>query len=541
MAESEMCIESSTTTAEKRRISPEIPPNTKGVKGSVSEVLDPSQITRQLNELASKLEDDSGDGAKLVALSSLLNEIETIGGDVQSTDPQDPEDVAEELGINIFHSIIYKLYEHPFSKNVACKIASGSTVAFILETLLKSVFQPRASFDEDCKTHYEIVKRAWEDIELTSLLLEEESSWYIIDGYYDESNEQLLEKFTPLIKGHLPMKEILPKTEEQSDIVRRALTILIGYLSAKDSVLPFDDLMGRGGFIGIRTFRYSDTPDDMKVEPLSSSGAFIEPSSCTLEALMPDSSLVTQLLHDSSFKDVAQQIESYPSSAKFAKIVLSYFASNFDKGCIPTYLRRGIFNFWRSGCLVPLSCALEKSSKSSNPSLFNIFKQLSDGAEMLRLKERLSRIREDNFWKTIDIHKCSFSLKMRLALCILIGYWSTQDMTKAVMLLLSCNKKKPLNDLKDVEIVSYWADQSHDLKGLKKVLSKEYQENSDEVEHRIAEIESRQKLITLEAVGHGYDVKKPAVVTAVLKDGSCIHIILRWYFNTSGVLKRIVC
>ncbi|KAL3648977.1 hypothetical protein CASFOL_005380 [Castilleja foliolosa] len=473
-------------------------------------------MIRLVNELAPKLEDDSGD--------------------VQSTDPWD---VAEELGINIFDSIIYRLYELPFIKRVACKIESGSVLAFILEGLLKSVFQPRASFGEDCKTHYGIIKRAWEDIELTSLLLEEKSLWYIIDGYYEESNEQLLERLTPLIKGHLPMTEILPKSEEESEtfIVRRALTILMGYLSAKDSILPFDDVMGREGFIGIRTFKYSDNPYDMKVEPLSSSGAFMEPSSCTLEALMPHSSLVTQLLHDSSFKDVTHQIESHPSSAKFAKFVLSYFASSFDKGCIPTYLRRGIFGFWRSSCLVPLRCALEK--KSSKPSLFNIFKQLSDGAEMLRLKEQLSRIREDKFWKIIDIHKSSFSLKMRLALCTLIGYWSTLDMTKTVMLLHMCNNKKPLKDLKEVEIVSYWADQSHDLKGLKNVLAKEYQEKSDEVEHRIAEIERQQKIIALEAVERGYD-NTSAMITAIMKDCRCIYIIFRWYFKTSGLLKKVV-
>ncbi|KAL3648979.1 hypothetical protein CASFOL_005382 [Castilleja foliolosa] len=451
----------------------------------------------------------------------------------------DPQDVAEELGITIFDSIIYKLYERPSIKIVAGKIERDTKLAFILEALLESVFQWRPSFDEYCKTHFKIVKMAWEDIELNSLLLEEESLFDAINRFYDESHVQLLEKLTPLIKDHPPMKDILPKIEEESEAfsVRRALTILIGYLSGKDSILPFGDLMGRGGIFGRRSFRNFDAPNDMMLEPISSCGAFMEPYSCTLDASMPDPSLVAKLFHDSSFKDVAQQIESDPRSARFANSVLSYFSKDFDEGNIPYGLHKNIFNFWGSACLIHLRRALKKSPESS---LFNLFKELSDGAEMLRLKERLTRIREDSFWKVIDIRKSGFSLKMRLALGILVGYWSTPDMTMTVMHLHKYNLEKPLKDLEGVEIISYWADWSHDLKGLKNVLVREYEENSIEFEVRVAEIERQQTLIASKAVDSGYD-DTSAIFTAIMKGCRCIWIKIRWYFKIPGRLEKVVC
>ncbi|KAL3648971.1 hypothetical protein CASFOL_005374 [Castilleja foliolosa] len=478
------------------------------------------------------------DFERRVDLSSLAKEIETIGVDVQSTDPRDPLEVAEELGITIFDSILWKLYERPCIKFVAGKIERDTTLALILEALLESVIQYRPSFDEYCKIHYEIVKRAWEDVQLTSLLLEKESLFLTIDRFYGESHVQLLEKLTPIIKGHPPMKDILPNIEEESEAssVRRALTILIGYLSGKDSILPFDDLMGRGGIFGIRTFRHFDSPNDTMLEPISSCGAFMEPYSYTLDASIPDQSLVAELFHDSSFKDVAQQIENDPRGARFANFVLRYFSKDFDEGNIPCCLHRNIFKFWGSACLIHLRMALEESPESS---LSKLFKELSDGAEMLRLKERLIRIREDSLLRTIDIRRSDFSLKMRLALSILIGYWSTADMTKTVMLLHKCNIKKPVEDLKDVEVVSYWADRSHDLKGLKNVLVREYEENSSEFEVRVAEIERQQIFIALKAVDSGYD-NSLAIFTAIMKDSHCIWIMIRWYFSTPGRLDEIV-
>ncbi|KAL3648978.1 hypothetical protein CASFOL_005381 [Castilleja foliolosa] len=470
------------------------------------------------------------DFERRVDLSTLSNEIETIGGDVQSTDPRDPQDVAEELGITIFDSIIYKLYERPCIKFVAGKIERDTTLALILEALLESVFQYRPSFDEYCKIHYEIVKRAWLHLQLTSLLLEKGSLFLTIDRFYGESHVQLLEKLTPIIKGHPPMKDILPKIEEESEAfsVRRALTILIGYLSGKDSILPFDDLMGRGGIFGIRTFRHFDSPNDMMLEPISLCGAFMEPYSYTLDASLPHQSLLAELFHDSSFKYVAQQIENDPRSARFANSVLRYFSKDFDEGNIPRCLHRNIFKFWGSEGI------------GEESSLFNLLKELSDGAEILRLKERLTRVREDSFWKVIDIRKSDFSLKMRFSLGILIGYWSTPDLTKIVMHLHKYNLEKPLKDLEDVEIISYWADWSHDLKGLKNVLVREYEENSLDFELRVAEIEHQQILIASKAVDCGYD-DTSAIFTAIMKGRRCIWINIRWYFKIPGRLENIVC
>ncbi|KAL3651145.1 hypothetical protein CASFOL_007548 [Castilleja foliolosa] len=334
---------------------------------------------------------------------------------------------------------------------------------------------------------------------------------------------------------HPPMKDILRESEASS--VRGALTILIGYLSNKDLILKFDGVIGHDGLVGIRTFRYSCTPDDIKVQPISASGAFMEPPSSytsELDALMPEPSLVTRLLHDESLKDVAQQIQSNRHGVDFAELVLDYFTSDYD-GFIPC---SNLINFWQDASLVPLRRALKKSPK---PDLFSLFKELSDGAEMLRLKERLDRIREDYFLKTIDINKIDFSLKMRLALSILIGYWSSFDMTLRVRQLLRYKRDYPskahlLEDLKDVEVISYLADYNHDLKGLKNVLADEYNENSFEFECRVEEIERQQKRLASRALFCGYD-KTSALITALLKGGRCICMIFRWNSKFPGMLK----
>ncbi|GFP98634.1 hypothetical protein PHJA_002007300 [Phtheirospermum japonicum] len=464
------------------------------------------------------------------------NENKTLE-DVPSIDDQGG---SEDMGscINLDESIIYDLVDHTRIEEIACEVESGSGLAIILDELLKSVLQPRASLHEDCKANFKIVNMAWEDNQLISLLLKQQRVIHKIDRYCDVSSQQLRETLTPLIKDHLSMRDILRESEASS--VRGALTILIGYLSAKDMILGFDDVMGRGGSVGIKTVRYSYSQDDMKVEPTytSEGRGFVELSSYTLDALMPDPSLINQLLHDASFKDVAQQIQCEPRAVKFADFVLDCLAYSSDEQFIASHDLNNMFEFWQHPSLMHLRRALKKSPRLS---LFNLFKQLSDGAEMLRLKERLDRIREDNFWKTIDIDKSDFSLRMRLALSILIGYWSAGDVTRLVMPILFYQLENPskahlLEDLRDVEIICYWADSNHDLEGLKNVLSSKYAKDSPEFERRVVEIEHHQNLKVAEAVVRGYD-NTEAQITALLKGDSCILMLFSWFSKTWGMLS----
>ncbi|KAL3648849.1 hypothetical protein CASFOL_005252 [Castilleja foliolosa] len=378
--------------------------------------------------------------------------------DVPSNDVYDGSDVDE--------YIIDYLIEHTRIENIAFKIKSGSVLGNILEDLLKSVRQPRGSLHDDWKEHFKLVNKAWEDNQLISLILEEKNVKhlkYMIQKYSVESNQQLCESLTPLIKNHLPIKNML--LEGQISSVRGALTILIRYFSARNNVLGFADLVGRGGAVGIYTARYSDSQDDdMKIEPISKSagGAFVETSSsCTLEELMPDTSLIDQLLNDATLKE-------------------------------------------------------------SPTNLPDIFKRLSDGAQMLRLKERLDRIRGASFWKTNDFDESDFALKMRLALSILIGYWSARDVSKLVMHLLHYQIKNPtkahlLEDLRDVEVICYFVDSNHDLEGLKNVLAIKYAKDSPEFTSRFVEIERHHQKLKVRKAAE-------ALITAILKNKNCIMI-----------------
>ncbi|GFP83493.1 hypothetical protein PHJA_000492700 [Phtheirospermum japonicum] len=287
-------------------------------------------------------------------------------------------------------------------------------------------------------------------------------------------------------------------------------------------LISFDDVMGRGGSVGIKTARNSYSSDDMKVEPTSTSEgrAFMEPSSSyTLDALMPDPSLINQLLHDASFKDLAQQIQQDPRAVKCANFIFRCLSCHHDGRDIPSH----------------------ELNQSPRPSLYNLFKKLSDGAQMLRLKERLDRIRGDNFWKTNGFKNDDFSLRMRVALSILIGYWSAGDVTRLVMPMLFYQLKNPskaalLEDVSDVEIICYWADSNHDLEGLKNVLASKYAKGSSEFERRVVEIGHHQKLKVAEAVVRGYD-NTEAQITVLLKGDSCILMFFSWFSKTCGMLS----
>ncbi|GFP98633.1 hypothetical protein PHJA_002007200 [Phtheirospermum japonicum] len=137
------------------------------------------------------------------------NENETLE-DVPSIDDQDG---SEDMGscINLDESIIYDLVDHTRIEEIACEVESGSGLAIILDELLKSVLQPRASLHEDCKANFKIVNMAWEDNQLISLLLKQERVIHQIERYFNVSNQQLRETLTPLIKDHLSMRDIFTR------------------------------------------------------------------------------------------------------------------------------------------------------------------------------------------------------------------------------------------------------------------------------------------------------------------------------------------
>ncbi|KAL3648906.1 hypothetical protein CASFOL_005309 [Castilleja foliolosa] len=332
---------------------------------------------------------------------------------------------------------------------------------------------------------------------------------YMIQKYSVESNQQLCESLTPLIKNHLPIKNM------------GALTILIGYFSARNNVLGFADLVGRGGAVGIYTARYSDSQDDdMKIEPISTSagGPFVETSSsCTLEELMPDTSLIDQLLNDASLNNLAQQIHCNRCVVSPSNFIINHLKSLLDGQKIDSFQLNRVLDLWQYDPLKNLRRTLKES-----PNLRNTFKILSDGAQMLRLKERLDRIRGASFWKTNDFDESDFALKMRLALSILIGYWSARDVSKLVMHLLHYQIKNPmkahlLEDLRDVEVICYFVDSNHDLEGLKNVLAIKYVKDSPEFTSRFVEIEHHHQKLKVRKAAE-------SLITAILKNKKCIMI-----------------
>ncbi|KAL3648909.1 hypothetical protein CASFOL_005312 [Castilleja foliolosa] len=500
MEEIEMCYDSTTTTdtTEKRRIStsPTQSPNTKRRQISVV------SHTQLVNVLPP--DDD-----------------EILEDDESSNDDETSDEVSSD-GSDVDESIIRDFIDHSIIENIACKIKSGSVLGNILEDLLKSVRQPRGSLHEDCEEHFKLVNMAWEEDQLISLLLKEKYMVDKLERYFIENNQQLAESLTPLIKGHSPFKDIVLETETSS--VRGALAVLMGYFSARNMTLCFDDYMGRRGVVGIYTVRYSYGQDDIEVEPTSASegGPFMKPpSSNTLQELLPDHSLVSQLLKDASFKDVAKEIQRDSEVHKFADYVVACLGCRQDGPEIPSWQLHQVFYFWVVESLMHLRRDLKKTPTSS---LCKIFKKLSDGAQMLRVKERLDRIRGDSFWNTENFDESDFELKMRVALSILIRYWSARDVTLLVRNILYFQFENPmkadlLEDLSDVEMICYFADSKHDLEGLKTVLASKYAKDSDEFTRRVEEIEHHQKLKVVDrARDHGYDDKE-ALITAILKAG----------------------
>ncbi|KAL3648907.1 hypothetical protein CASFOL_005310 [Castilleja foliolosa] len=516
MEEIEMCYDSTTTdTTEKRRIStsPTQSPNTK--RRQISVVSD----TQLVNVFPS-------------------NDDETLD-DVSSNDDETSEEVSSNVvhdGSDVYESIIDYLVLDTDIENIACKIKSGSVLGNILEDLLKSVRQHRGSLHEDCEEHFKLVNMAWEDNELISLLLKEKYMICDIETYYDESNKQLRESLTPLIKDDSPMKDILRESRLSS--VRGALALLIGYFSARNMTLGFDDIMGRRGAVGIYTVRYSYSQDDIKVEPTSASegGAFMKPpSSYTLQELLPDTSLISELRNDESFNNAAQEIQCDSEVAMFADDVVTCISCRET----PKYQPRKVFLFWRDKSLMHLRRALKKSTN-----LRNIFKILSDGSQMLRLKERLDRIRRDSFLKSKDFDESDFALKMRVALSILIGYWSAYDVAQLALHILYFQYENPtkadlLKDLSDVEVICYFVDSYNDLEGLKNVLASKYAKDSLEFTSRVVEIEHHQKLKVAEAArDRGYD-NREALITAILKKGRCIAMHVPWFSFTRGMSSDV--
>ncbi|GFP98631.1 hypothetical protein PHJA_002007000 [Phtheirospermum japonicum] len=181
-------------------------------------------------------------------------------------------------------------------ENIACGVEIGSGLANILEDLLKLVRNPPLALDEDCKAHFKIVNIAWKHNQLISLLLKKRHVIHKIQRYSNVSSQQLRESLTPLVKAHPLIKDILQESEASS----------------------------------VRHCQNSYSRDDMKVEPTSTSEGrgFVEPSSYTQDALMPDPALINQLLHDAPFMDVAQQIQCEPRAVQFADFVLDCLTYN---------------------------------------------------------------------------------------------------------------------------------------------------------------------------------------------------------------------
>ncbi|KAL3648916.1 hypothetical protein CASFOL_005319 [Castilleja foliolosa] len=84
-----------------------------------------------------------------------------------------------------------------------------------------------------------------------------------------------------------------------------------------------------------------------------------------------------EMCRDASFKSAAQQIQCDSKVAMFADFVGAYLGCPHDGREIPCYLPSKVFRFWRYKSLMHLRRALKEI--------------LSDGSQMLRLKERLDR------------------------------------------------------------------------------------------------------------------------------------------------------
>ncbi|GFP81924.1 hypothetical protein PHJA_000335700 [Phtheirospermum japonicum] len=115
-------------------------------------------------------------------------------------------------------------------------------------------------------------------------------------------------------------------------------------------------------------------------------------------------------------------------------------------------------------------------------------------------------------------------------------FWAKQKRWRRVKCFKNPSKAHLLEDLRDVEIICYWADSNHDLEGLKNVLSSKYAKDSPEFERRVVEIEHHQNLKVDEAVVRGYD-NTEAQITVLLKGDSCILMFFSWFSKTCGMLS----